>query len=195
MKEVIKSAHESTGHGGRDTTQRRLRSVVFAHGLMTQVRQDQRGCMYCTSRPQTARKLASKPPLRPIITSRPFEKIFFDVTYLPPDPVTGDRYLVVLVDHYSKFCWVKALATREPQPIADMVEEIFSTEGIPDTAVSDNGTELKNQIMAAVLEGLGVKERHGYPEHPQTQGVVERRNGFIKTTVRSLVHVLYRAIC
>lgn len=116
--------------------------------------------------------------------------MFFDVTYLPMDPITGDRYLFVLVDHYSKFCWVKALGTREPQPISDFVDDIFSSEGLPTMTVSDNGTELKNSIMTGVLQALGVKEVHGYPEHPQTQGVVERRNGFIKQTV-SLVHVLY----
>ena len=129
---------------------------------MTATRESQRSCAFCKTRPAMARKLARRPPLRPIITKRPFEKIFYDITYLPQDPVNADRYLLVLIDHYSKFCWVQAFATREAKPIGDFIDSVFRTEGAPSVAVSDNGTEFKNALVGQVLKDLGVSEAHGY---------------------------------
>jgi transposase InsO family protein len=51
--------------------------------------------------------------------------------------------------------------------------------------LSDHGTDVKNDLIRAVLTELGITETHGTVHHPQTQGCVERRNGYLKQLVRA----------
>lgn len=106
---------------------------------------------------------------------------------MPTDPENGDRYILVVVDHYSKFTWALALDQKDTSRISAFLERIFLEEGVPTAVVSDNGSELKNALMTSILEAFDVVAINGRVEHPQTQGVVERRNGFIKRVVRAPV--------
>lgn len=40
---------------------------------------------------------------------------------------------------------------------------------------SDNGSELKNKVMKALVQALGVKEVHSRPYNPRTNGKIENR--------------------
>lgn len=128
--------------------------------------------------------MCKKPPLRPIITTHIFEKIFFDFTYLPEDRKNGDKYLLVMVDHFSKFTWMVPFSNRGAEAVADALDDMLSLEGAPKAMQADNGGEFKNYILDRVAEVQGVKYGHGRAYHPQSQGVVERKNAVIKNRVR-----------
>jgi hypothetical protein len=56
--------------------------------------------------------------------------------------------------------------------------------------LSDNGGEFVSELLKAFHLNLGVKESHGLPYHPQTQGVDERSHATIKAKFRSNVQQL-----
>ncbi|GJV70072.1 retrovirus-related pol polyprotein from transposon TNT 1-94 [Tanacetum coccineum] len=65
--------------------------------------------------------------------------------------VNGKKYILVIVDDYSRFTWVKCLRT-------------------------DNGTEFVNQTLREYYEKVGISHETSVARSPQQNGVVKRRN-------------------
>ena len=53
--------------------------------------------------------------------------------------------------------------------------------------LADNGKEFKNQKMETFCKENGIKQRHGSPRTPTTQGLVERSNSSWKEDMRGLI--------
>ncbi|GJT90749.1 retrovirus-related pol polyprotein from transposon TNT 1-94, partial [Tanacetum coccineum] len=65
--------------------------------------------------------------------------------------VNGKKYILVIVNDYSRFTWVKCLRT-------------------------DNGTEFVNQTLREYYEKVGISHETSIDRSPQQNGVVKRRN-------------------
>ena len=50
---------------------------------------------------------------------------------------------------------------------------------------SDNGSELKNKVMRALIQALGVKEVHSRAYNPRTNGKIENRIKEIAKTLKA----------
>jgi len=53
-----------------------------------------------------------KPPLTPIVASALHDRCIFDLTELPIDTKTGARYILVVINAFSKFVWTFALTEK-----------------------------------------------------------------------------------
>ncbi|XP_040362150.1 uncharacterized protein K02A2.6-like [Rosa chinensis] len=56
--------------------------------------------------------------------------------------------------------------------------------GVPDTIVTDNGTQFDNDELSAYIENLGTRILYASPAHPQTNGQVEAVNKIIKKILK-----------
>ncbi|XP_062005650.1 uncharacterized protein LOC133722800 [Rosa rugosa] len=56
--------------------------------------------------------------------------------------------------------------------------------GVPDTIVTDNGTQFDNDELRAYTENLGTRILYASPAHPQTNGQVEAINKIIKKILK-----------
>ena len=100
-------------------------------------------------------------------------------------------WILVVVDHFTKFIWAKEFESKEAQPIAEFLFSIF-TDGVcvPERWHADNGGEFKNHYIDAVRQLLSARGHaagsllpytHGLPRNPECQGIVERANRTLKT--------------
>ncbi|GJX24665.1 retrovirus-related pol polyprotein from transposon TNT 1-94 [Tanacetum coccineum] len=76
--------------------------------------------------------------------------------------VNGKKYILVIVDDYSRFTWVKCLRT-------------------------DNGTEFVNQTLCEYYEKVGISHETSVARSSQQNGVVERHNHTLIKAVRTLL--------
>jgi hypothetical protein len=122
----------------------------------------------------------TKLPMHPILSQNPGERLVADMKMMPNvDEATQARYLLVVVDHFSKFCWVFCLPTKDSQPIADRIHAVIQEVQSHHKVVfvhTDNGREFVNEALSAITESSGATRITGRPYHPQSQGVVERKN-------------------
>lgn len=95
-----------------------------------------------------------------------------------------------MVDHFTKYYWAKAYATKEAQNVCEFLEEAFQQYGPPERALSDNGMEFVAGSVKAVLAQYNVKEAHGAPYHPQTQGAIERTHSDTRKRLWAAIHEL-----
>lgn len=102
-------------------------------------------------------------------------------------PVEGKRYMLVVVDRFSR--WTEACPTRrkDAQSVAKFLcREVISRWGLPDRISSDNGREFVDRTIKLTLQKLGIKQRLGSVYHPQSQGICERMNGVLKNRIAKI---------
>lgn len=106
------------------------------------------------------------------------EHVQFDFTQI------GDMYLLVVIDLFTKYVWVKLFPTKEAAPVTLFLIQLLQREGKPLIWHSDNGGEFISDIMKEVAQQLGIEIRHGRPNHPQSQGMSKSLSYFF------LIHLM-----
>ncbi|GJR03558.1 retrovirus-related pol polyprotein from transposon TNT 1-94 [Tanacetum coccineum] len=76
--------------------------------------------------------------------------------------VNGNKYILIIVDDYSQFTWVKCLRTN-------------------------NGTEFVNQTLREYYGKVGISHETFVASSPQQNGVVERRNCTLIKAARTML--------
>lgn len=115
------------------------------------------------------------------VSSGPFKVLQMDLTDIPKRGVY--RYLMVVVDTWSKYVWAVPLAKKSGEIVTRELGKIFETfpEGVRVGAIrSDNGPEFKNPQMTALLAKTNTKQVFGLPHNPAGQGQNERSNANLK---------------
>lgn len=92
----------------------------------------------------------------------------------------GHRYVLTMVDIFSKFAWAKALKTKEATEVTKALGEILQQHSTPHVIQSDNGAEFKNSRMTELSQVYGFKQVFGSVYRPQSQGAIERFNQTLK---------------
>jgi transposase InsO family protein len=86
------------------------------------------------------------------------------------------RYILVIVDDYSRFTWVKFLRSKDETPeiiikiIKQLQVRLNKTVRITRT---DNGTEFVNQQLTQFYESIGISHQKSIPRTLQQNRVVE----------------------
>ncbi len=128
-------------------------------------------------------------------TSRPNEMWQIDGTKFFV-PHWGNYKWIPVLDDFSRKIIAEDLKAEETgENVVDVVQEALDaigSEGLPPerrpALLSDNGSAFTCNLLGGYLKGRGVRQIHGAPYHPQTQGKVERLNRRIKEVVNLLVH-------
>ncbi|GKF28149.1 retrovirus-related pol polyprotein from transposon TNT 1-94, partial [Tanacetum coccineum] len=93
--------------------------------------------------------------------------------------INGKRYILVIVDDYSRFTWVRFLRTKDeaPEAIIKCIKNIqVRLNAIVRNVRTDNGTEFVNQTLREFYEIVGISNQTSISRTPQQNGVVERQN-------------------
>ncbi|GJY89769.1 retrovirus-related pol polyprotein from transposon TNT 1-94 [Tanacetum coccineum] len=73
--------------------------------------------------------------------------------------INGKKYILVIVDDYSRFTWVKFLRSKDETPefVINFLKQIqVGLNKIVRYIRTDNGTEFVNQVMSKYYEGVGI---------------------------------------
>ncbi|GKA43200.1 retrovirus-related pol polyprotein from transposon TNT 1-94 [Tanacetum coccineum] len=93
--------------------------------------------------------------------------------------INGKRYILVIVDDYSRFTWVRFFRTKDeaPEAIIKCIKNIqVRLNAIVCNVRTDNGTEFVNQTLHEFYENVVISHQTSVARTPQQNGVVERRN-------------------
>nr|GEW65202.1 retrovirus-related Pol polyprotein from transposon TNT 1-94 [Tanacetum cinerariifolium] len=104
--------------------------------------------------------------------------------------INGKKYILVIVDDYSRFTWVKFLRSKDET--SDVVIKFIAQiqVGLNKTVRyvrTDNGTEFVNQAMTAFYDHIDAFHQKTVPRTPQQNGVVERRNRTLLEAARTML--------
>ncbi|GJR69104.1 retrovirus-related pol polyprotein from transposon TNT 1-94 [Tanacetum coccineum] len=104
--------------------------------------------------------------------------------------VNGKKYILVIVDDYSRFTWVKCLRSKDEAPafIINFLKMIqVRLKETVRRIRTDNGTEFVNQTLREYYEKVGISHETSVARSPQQNGVVERRNRTLIEAARTML--------
>jgi len=103
-----------------------------------------------------------------------FQIDLIDMRHLPHN---GYKWILHLVDHWSKFHFAYPLVSKSARDVAEALRKwVFPVMGLPSILQSDNGREFVNKLIEEVVASWPgqVQLVSGRPRHPQSQGLIEQ---------------------
>ena len=154
-QEVLQLNHDlpAAGHIGQHKTIEQVRQGVFWPGLKRDVRHYYQECDACT-----AWKLpegAPRVPLKVFVTGTPSTCVSVDLTGPLPATCNGKGYILVMADHFEKWCECVALPNQEAGIISRAVaEKWICCWGVPFRFHSNQGQQFALLLFRMSWSGL-----------------------------------------
>nr|WPV71156.1 MAG: replicase [Ips erranti-like virus 3] len=188
VSDVLKEAHNGIGggHFGINKTLNKVRERFYWLQSRSDVEDWCRRCADCFS--SKGPKTRSRGCMKQYNVGAPFERIAVDVAGPFPKTNSGNRYVLVAMDYFSKWPEVYAIPNQEAATVAEvLVDNFFCRFGVPRELHSDQGRNFESAVFTEVCDRLGIKKTRTTPLHPQSDGMVERFNRTLDNYLRTVV--------
>ncbi|UYV72016.1 K02A2.6-like, partial [Cordylochernes scorpioides] len=160
--EILDKLH--AGHFGITKTRLRACETVWWPGISEEIAETVRKCSVCIQE-----AVSKHEPLIPTnFPTRPWQKIGMDLFKFE------NKWYLVIIDYYSRFPEMIQLDRLTANVVVRGCKSIFARHGIPETVVSDNGTQ-----FGAAREFSNFARQYGFthvtssPRFPQSNGMAE----------------------
>ncbi|GKC74716.1 retrovirus-related pol polyprotein from transposon TNT 1-94 [Tanacetum coccineum] len=104
--------------------------------------------------------------------------------------INGRKYILVIVDDYSRFTWVKFLRSKDevPEFVIKFLKMIqVRLNAIVRNIMTDNDTEFVNQTLRSYYEEVGISHQRFVARTPQQNGFIERQNHTLVEASRTML--------
>jgi len=89
----------------------------------------------------------------------------------------GHRFILVAIDYFTKWVEAASYTNVTRKVVAKFIrKELIFRYGIPDRIITDNATNLNNQMMTELCEEFKIKHHNSSPYRPKMNGAVEAAN-------------------
>ncbi|KFM72348.1 Retrovirus-related Pol polyprotein from transposon 412, partial [Stegodyphus mimosarum] len=103
-----------------------------------------------------------------------FERIAFDLLRPLPRTADGNKYILVIIDYFSKRREAYLIPDQEAVTVAEMmIQHWISRLGVPLQLHSDAGRYFTSGVIKEFCKLLGIDKTQTTPLYPQSDGVTE----------------------
>ncbi|KAJ9539024.1 hypothetical protein OSB04_031757 [Centaurea solstitialis] len=116
---------------------------------------------------------------------------FGDISPISVQSLGGKKYILVLVDDFSRFTWVEFVRKKSDVPfiLINLLKRLLVLHDCRVKVLrSDNETEFNNSMIEAYLSFEGISQNFSAPKTLQQNGVVEKKNITIVETARTMLN-------
>ncbi len=183
INSAIQQAHELSGHLGQKKTIKKAEELYYWENLKVDVCKHVKECITCrrfkgsSGLQQPWKELPS--------VSKPLERLGIDLIDMTAG-VQGYRYVLTVVDHYSRFVRFFPLKTKHTQHIIEHMWQYVADYGTPCNIVMDNGGEFTSKDFQDVCTRHHITACYTTPYHPQGNGITERMHRTLKSVLAAL---------
>ena len=154
--------------------------------MTTEVRAVVRGCEVC----QAAKGggTTSSGGRQRLYAGRPWQKVAVDLVGPMPETARGNKWILVLIDHFTR--WQDAIALPDataPVVATALDERVFCYLGLPEQIHTDQGAQFESQLMAELCQLWRVEKTRTTPYDRQANRVVERNNRLLGDSLRTML--------
>ena len=190
-KELLEECHDTptSGHHGVEKTLARLKKSYYWNNMEASVRAYVRSCAFC--QPYKSRighkagKLCPIPPPRQVNEQ-------YGIDHLGPFKKTrrGNRHIIVAIDYLSRWVEAKAVPDTSSKFVTKFIEKrILYKHGWFFRLISDQGSAFSSREFAEFCGNVRLKHIMCSAEHPESNGLVERVNRAIASTLAAFVNL------
>ena len=110
-----------------------------------------------------------------LYSDEPFENISIDFLSGMPVTARSNKHLVVICDHFTRWCDVFPVADMTAATVADVIVNKFIARfGCPRRIHSDNAANFSGTLLTEVCRLLGVEKSYSSTFHPEGNSKCER---------------------
>lgn len=167
-----------TGHFSAEKTFQRSLQLCYWPYIRRDIDNHCKTCRPCESRRNPSPR--NKAPMQIFNSSRPFQRVFADITQLPKT-TKNNQYILVVMDQFTKYVNLYPLLDQTAKSVAQCIfHHYISEHGIPEVLHTDQGRQFESILVQELCKLLGIKKTRTSPYHPQSDGQVERFNRNLK---------------
>ena len=180
--EVLR-AHHSIDHPGKRESARRTCSQYYWTNMRKEINNFVKNCHPCQC--TKASKMKSPHIGEFPVPQRRFSHIHVDICG-PLPPRRGYKYLLVIICRSTRFVEAVPMTDATTKSCADaLLHAWIARHGLASHCTSDNGVEFVSAIWQEMQNKMGIKLNYTPLYSPQTNGLVERQNSTIKTSLKA----------
>src|ERR1700733_14035208 len=188
-EKVIMMANESllAAHQGVKRTLDKVMSEFFWPSMYGEVKRFVMSCNLCQRSSGVHGKFKAKLGHLPIV-GIPFSVFCADlVGPIEPRSNNGYRYMLTMVDMATRYPEAFPLKGISAEEVAEAMFKCYCRVGIPQRIHTDRGSQFTSELMSEVNRLCQIEHSKSSPYHAMGNGVVERLNGSLKSTLRKLI--------
>jgi len=106
-----------------------------------------------------------------------------------PRTEAGNQYILVIVDHFTKWTECFALPDIKSETVAEcLVTNFIRVHALPERIHSDQGKQFESNLFQELCRRLDIDKSRTTPYHPQGDGTVERANRTLQNMLKIFVN-------
>ena len=188
-QQVLYEYHDSPigGHQGVTRTLNKIKMTHDWRGMAKDVEEYIRKCEFCQKN-----KLSRKIKMPLVITDtpeKPFEKCALDIVGPLTVTESGNKYVLTFQDSLTKFSKAIPVMNQEAATVARaFVTKIVLEHGIPETILTDQGTNFTSEMFKNVCKLLKIEKIQTTAYHPETNRALERSHRTLAEYLRHYIN-------
>ncbi|KAG5894282.1 hypothetical protein JTB14_007427 [Gonioctena quinquepunctata] len=187
-KDILLKCHDDpqAGHPGVFKTFKRVSEHFYWPKMKADISSHVKRCkVCCENKPEQRKPAGLLTPHR--VVDRPFQLVCCDLIGPLPRSNRGFKFILVIVDNFSKFSLVIPLRNSTAKLVCTAVEDhLFLMFGPPKFLLSDNGSQFRSKEFNNLLANYAVKQIFTANYHAQANPT-ERVNKTLETMIRCYV--------
>ena len=181
--EVLRSMHDMHGHFAQGITAGRIFGRFYWPTRNADVARWTATCDSC----QRVSPIRKSGDIRPILQLQPND--MWGIDYIgpitPSCETTGSRYILIIVDYFSRFLFARPVPEATMQSTMDVIlNHVTPVLGWPRSIYSDNGSHFTGKEIKDMFTRFGVTHFPAAISHPSAVGLAERYVQMITGRIR-----------
>ncbi|CAI7733508.1 unnamed protein product [Closterium sp. NIES-54] len=181
-RDLILQIHTKFGHYAVERTTQLLQTMYWWPGMRGQVKREIAECEPCSRNRAVLER--SKAELQSLPIGSIGYRWSLDLAGELPLSRRGKQFILVMMEHTSKWIEVAALSRKTAASVAEaFVQQVLCRFGACGEVLTDQGTEFAGEFEA-LLKEVGIVHRRTSRYHPQADGLTERMIQTLKKGLR-----------
>lgn len=187
-KKILKELHDDAlgSHLGILKTYQRIKAQYYWPNMKTYVKNYVASCEKCQ-----LNKHSNNPIKVPMGVQKKNDGLWdsISIDFVGPFPRSkkGNKYLLVIIDNFSKYCILKPIRNADAKTVVDVLEnEVFLVYGVPSVIIADNGPQFISKLFKDLMKSYNVQINYNAAYHAQ-HNPAERLNRVIVASMRSYI--------
>ena len=161
------------GHLGVRRAKAQLQKRFFWPGWANDVRLAKHQCDQCARHQRPAARHQGR--MQPFLSGEPWERLGIDITGPHPTSSKGNRFILTVIDHFTKWVELFPMRNQEAATVAKLVfDKIICVHGCPIQILSDRGKNFESQLFQELCKLLQIDKVRTTAYQPATNGQIER---------------------
>jgi transposase InsO family protein len=182
--QVVFYHHDSFGHFGAEKTLELVKQKYWFPRMKKYIKRYVSCCLACMYNKEPTGKQPGF--LHPIPKfDVPLHTIHID--HLGPFVLSTRKnaYLIIAIDGFTKFAFLKAVRTTMVGPLLQFLDEIFNMFCVTLRIICDRGSSFTNKRFGEYCKTMGIKVNYNTTATPRANGQAERYNRTILNALSS----------